>query len=328
MTYTQIYDLAPDTECPEEYDECFEKADMFQEDPELCADDPKKDVKMDDDSLKAYFLEMGKHPLLSPAEERILVKRYRENHDEEAGQKLIVSNLRLVVSIAMQYYDQNKHAFQLLDLIQEGNLGLLTALKKFDPGQGAKFATYATFWIRMHISRMISDSSRLVRIPNYLHEKRGKIMKSVKKLSAELGRNPDVSEIAADIREKPAVIMEAMKAGIPHGSLDAVIGNGETMLRLSDVIPDEEPLNDPAACAEESDLRQRLSEILNKTLKPRELTVIRMRFGFDDGEKKTLDSAAEVLGVSRERARQIEKEAILRLQNSSEIMRLKDFLCA
>ena len=308
----------------------------FEEEEELAEEEANEipeewednisDETPDVDSVGLYYSEISASPLLTREEEYELAMSVKRDHDIDAKKKLIESNLRLVVSIAKQFYSQNKKSFQLQDMIQEGNVGLILAVEKFDPELGNRFSTYATFWIRMAISRMVADSSRLIRIPTHLHEKRGKIFRFVRKFYEDQGRLPDINEISKAIGEKPETVVEALKSVRTCCSLDDKCGKNDTSSPLYEVIPDEEMFVRPEKYSEEKDLHDRIISLIDDTLKPREKTVITIRYGFDDGEKKTLDCAAAALGVSRERARQIENEALKRLRNSPKTAYFKDYM--
>jgi RNA polymerase primary sigma factor len=271
------------------------------------------------DPVRMYLKEIGRVPLLSAAEEIELAKRI-EQGDEEAKQRLTEANLRLVVSIAKRYVGRG---MLFLDLIQEGNLGLIKAVEKFDYRKGYKFSTYATWWIRQAITRAIADQARTIRIPVHMVETINKLIRVSRQLLQELGREPTAEEIAAEMDMSPEKVREIQKIAQEPVSLETPIGE-EDDSHLGDFIPDDEALA-PADAAAYELLKEQLEDVLD-TLTEREENVLRLRFGLDDGRTRTLEEVGKVFGVTRERIRQIEAKALRKLRHPSRSKRLKDFL--
>ncbi|NLY53684.1 MAG: RNA polymerase sigma factor RpoD [Firmicutes bacterium] len=272
-----------------------------------------------DDPVRMYLKEIGKVPLLTPEEEVDLAKRM-EQGDEEAKRALVEANLRLVVSIAKRYVGRG---MQFLDLIQEGNLGLMKAVEKFDYSKGFKFSTYATWWIRQAITRAIADQARTIRIPVHMVETINKLIRISRQLLQELGREPTPEEIAAEMDITPERVQEILKIAQEPVSLETPIGEEEDS-HLGDFIPDEDALA-PADAAAFVLLREQLDDVLD-TLTDREQRVLRLRFGLEDGRGRTLEEVGQEFGVTRERIRQIEAKALRKLRHPSRSRRLKDFL--
>lgn len=272
-----------------------------------------------DDPVKVYLKEIGRVPLLTPEEEIDLAMRISEN-DQKAKQRLAEANLRLVVSIAKKYVGRG---MQFLDLIQEGNLGLIKAVDKFDYTKGFKFSTYATWWIRQAITRAIADQARTIRIPVHMVETINKVKKANSQLLHENGREPTPDEIAEYLDMSPDKVREILRVAQEPVSLETPIGEEEDS-HLGDFIPDDEALA-PADAASISLLKEQLSEVL-KTLTPREEKVLRLRFGLDDGNPKTLEEVGKEFNVTRERIRQIEAKALRKLRHPSRSKKLKDFI--
>ncbi len=272
-----------------------------------------------DDPVRMYLKEIGKVPLLSADEEIVLAKRM-EQGDEEAKRKLAEANLRLVVSIAKRYVGRG---MLFLDLIQEGNLGLIKAVEKFDYTKGYKFSTYATWWIRQAITRAIADQARTIRIPVHMVETINRLMRISRQLIQELGRDPQPEEIA-ELMDMPVdKVRDIMKISQEPVSLETPIGEEEDS-HLGDFIPDENVLV-PSEAAAFTLLKEQLIEVLD-TLTEREQKVLRLRFGLDDGKARTLEEVGKEFSVTRERIRQIEAKALRKLRHPSRSKKLKDYL--
>ncbi|NLX71341.1 MAG: RNA polymerase sigma factor RpoD [Clostridiales bacterium] len=272
-----------------------------------------------DDPVRMYLKEIGKVPLLTAEEEIELAKRM-EQGDEEAKRKLAEANLRLVVSIAKRYVGRG---MLFLDLIQEGNLGLIKAVEKFDYRKGYKFSTYATWWIRQAITRAIADQARTIRIPVHMVETINKLIRVSRQLLQEYGREPQPEEIAKEMGISEEKVREIMKIAQEPISLETPIGEEEDS-HLGDFIPDEDAPA-PAEAAAFILLKEQLMEVLD-TLTPREEKVLRLRFGLDDGRARTLEEVGREFNVTRERIRQIEAKALRKLRHPSRSKKLKDFL--
>lgn len=272
-----------------------------------------------DDPVRMYLKEIGKVPLLTAAEEISIAKRMADG-DEEARKELIDANLRLVVSVAKKYVGKG---LLFLDLIQEGNLGLIKAVEKFDYRKGYKFSTYATWWIRQAITRAIADQARTIRIPVHMVETINKLIRCQRQLIQELGREPRPEEIAKEMDITVEKVREIKKIAQEPVSLETPIGEEEDS-HLGDFIPDEDA-PEPATVASFTLLREQLMEVLD-TLTPREEMVIRLRFGLDDGKTRTLEEVGRVFKVTRERIRQIEAKALRKLRQPSPSKKLRDFL--
>ncbi|MBC7338589.1 MAG: RNA polymerase sigma factor RpoD [Firmicutes bacterium] len=272
-----------------------------------------------DDPVRMYLKEIGRVPLLTAEEEVELAKRI-EQGDEEARRRLAEANLRLVVSIAKKYVGRG---MLFLDLIQEGNLGLIKAVEKFDYRKGYKFSTYATWWIRQAITRAIADQARTIRIPVHMVETINKLIRVSRQLLQELGRDPLPEELAAEMDIPVERVREIQKIAQEPVSLETPIGEEEDS-HLGDFIEDEEAPA-PADAASYLLLREQLDEVLD-TLSPRERDVLRLRFGLDDGRPRTLEEVGQIFKVTRERIRQIEAKALRKLRHPSRSKKLKDFL--
>ena len=272
-----------------------------------------------DDPVRMYLKEIGKVPLLTAEEEQDLAKRMTEG-DEEARKKLTEANLRLVVSIAKRYVGRG---MLFLDLIQEGNLGLIRAVEKFDYTKGYKFSTYATWWIRQAITRAIADQARTIRIPVHMVETINKVIRVSRQLLQELGHDPSAEEIAQAMDLPPEKVREILKVAQEPVSLETPIGEEEDS-HLGDFIPDEEA-SAPSEVASLSLLREQLFDVMD-TLTPREKKVLELRFGLTDGRTRTLEEVGREFGVTRERIRQIEAKALRKLRHPSRSKKLKDFL--
>ena len=272
-----------------------------------------------DDPVKVYLKEIGRVPLLTPEEEIDLATRM-EQGDEEARKRLAEANLRLVVSIAKRYVGRG---MQFLDLIQEGNLGLIKVVEKFDHTKGFKFSTYATWWIRQAITRAIADQARTIRIPVHMVETINKVKKVTSQLLHKNGHDPSADEIAAELDMPVDKVREIMRVAQEPVSLETPIGEEEDS-HLGDFIPDDDAPA-PAEAASHTLLKEQLSDVLS-TLTPREEKVLRLRFGLEDGRSRTLEEVGKEFNVTRERIRQIEAKALRKLRHPSRSKRLKDFL--
>ena len=272
-----------------------------------------------DDHVKMYLKEIGKVDLLSAEEETELAKRMSEG-DEEAKKKLAEANLRLVVSIAKRYVGRG---MLFLDLIQEGNLGLIRAVDKFDYTKGYKFSTYATWWIRQAITRAIADQARTIRIPVHMVETINKLVRVSRQLVQELGREPTPEELAQGLNMSVDKVREISKISQEPVSLETPIGEEEDS-HLGDFIPDDDAPA-PSEAASYVLLKEQLVEVL-KTLTPREAKVLKLRFGLIDGRQRTLEEVGKEFKVTRERIRQIEAKALRKLRHPSRSKKLKDFL--
>ncbi len=272
-----------------------------------------------DDPVKVYLKEIGTIPLLSGEEEQVLAMRIADG-DENAKKKLAEANLRLVVSIAKRYVGRG---MQFLDLIQEGNLGLIKAVDKFDYNKGFKFSTYATWWIRQAITRAIADQARTIRIPVHMVETINKVKKAKSQLLHINGHEPTPEEIAEYLDMGVDKVREILRVSQDPVSLETPIGEEEDS-HLGDFIPDDEALA-PADAASMSLLKEQLDEVL-QTLTPREAKVLKLRFGLEDGNPKTLEEVGKEFNVTRERIRQIEAKALRKLRHPSRSKKLKDFL--
>ena len=272
-----------------------------------------------DDPVRMYLKEIGKIPLLSPEEESELARRMDEG-DETVKQLLVEANLRLVVSIAKRYVGRG---MLFLDLIQEGNLGLIKAVEKFDYKKGFKFSTYATWWIRQAITRAIADQARTIRIPVHMVETINKLIRISRQLMQELGRDPSPEELAQKMEMPVEKVREIQKISQEPVSLETPIGEEEDS-HLGDFIPDEDAPA-PAEAAAYSLLKEQLDEVL-MSLNEREQKVLRLRFGLEDGRARTLEEVGKEFEVTRERIRQIEAKALRKLRHPSRSKKLKDFL--
>ena len=272
-----------------------------------------------DDPVRMYLKEIGKVPLLT-AEEEIDIAQRMEQGDEEAKQKLTEANLRLVVSIAKRYVGRG---MLFLDLIQEGNLGLIKAVDKFDYRKGYKFSTYATWWIRQAITRAIADQARTIRIPVHMVETINKLIRVSRQLLQEYGREPTPDEIAKVMNISENKVREIIKIAQEPVSLETPIGEEEDS-HLGDFIPDDDAPA-PAEAASFTLMKEQLLDVLD-TLTPREEKVLRLRFGLDDGHQRTLEEVGREFKVTRERIRQIEAKALRKLRHPSRSKKLKDYL--
>ncbi|RDY24630.1 RNA polymerase sigma factor RpoD [Romboutsia maritimum] len=272
-----------------------------------------------DDPVRMYLKEIGKIPLLKPHEEVELAKRMHEG-DEIAKQRLVEANLRLVVSIAKRYVGRG---MLFLDLIQEGNLGLIKAVEKFDYTKGYKFSTYATWWIRQAITRAIADQARTIRIPVHMVETINKLIRVSRQLLQELGRDPKPEEIAKEMEMTEDKVREIMKIAQDPVSLETPIGEEEDS-HLGDFIPDDDAPA-PAEAAAYSLLKEQIEDVLG-SLNEREQKVLKLRFGLEDGRARTLEEVGKEFDVTRERIRQIEAKALRKLRHPSRSKKLRDYL--
>ena len=272
-----------------------------------------------DDHVRMYLKEIGKVPLLS-ADEEIHLARLMSEGDEEAKRRLSEANLRLVVSIAKRYVGRG---MLFLDLIQEGNLGLIKAVEKFDYRKGFKFSTYATWWIRQAITRAIADQARTIRIPVHMVETINKLVRVSRSLLQDLGRDPSVPEIATEMQMSEEKVREIIKIAQEPVSLETPIGEEEDS-HLGDFIPDDD-IPAPSEAAAFTLLKEQLLEVLD-TLTDREEKVLKLRFGLDDGRARTLEEVGKEFNVTRERIRQIEAKALRKLRHPSRSKKLKDYL--
>lgn len=272
-----------------------------------------------DDPVKTYLKDIGKVPLLTGDEEIELAKRMVEG-DAEARAKLSESNLRLVVSIAKRYVSRSN--MQFLDLIQEGNIGLLKAVEKFDYTKGFRFSTYATWWIRQSITRAIADQARTIRVPVHMVETINRLTRTTRALIQKLGRDPTASEIAQAMGVTEARVAEIQKIALDPISLETTIGDEEDS-KISDFIEDESALS-PLEATSQVLLREQLLSVI-ETLTPREQKVIRMRYGLDNSHPRTLEEVGKEFNVTRERIRQIEAKALRKLRHPNRSKKLSDF---
>lgn len=339
LAYKDIMErLAPFDQDPEQMDEFFEHLSELgidvgnesEDEMTIGQDEEHDDFHLDDDlslppgikindPVRMYLKEIGRVPLLSADDEVDLAKRI-EKGDEEAKRRLAEANLRLVVSIAKRYVGRG---MLFLDLIQEGNMGLIKAVEKFDQSKGFKFSTYATWWIRQAITRAIADQARTIRIPVHMVETINKLIRVSRQLLQELGREPTPEEIAKEMDLSTEKVREIMKIAQEPVSLETPIGE-EDDSHLGDFIEDQDALA-PADAAAYELLKEQLEDVLD-TLTEREENVLRLRFGLDDGRTRTLEEVGKVFGVTRERIRQIEAKALRKLRHPSRSKRLKDFL--
>ena len=304
-------DALPELEELEEIEEVTEE--------EMNETEAMADTFSTDDPVRMYLKEIGKVPLLTPEEEQDLAKRMAEG-DEEAKRRMAEANLRLVVSIAKRYVGRG---MLFLDLIQEGNLGLIKAVEKFDYTKGYKFSTYATWWIRQAITRAIADQARTIRIPVHMVETINKTIRVSRQLLQELGHDPAAEEIAKEMDMPVDKVRDILKIAQEPVSLETPIGEEEDS-HLGDFIPDEDA-SEPSEAASFSLLREQLEEVLD-TLAPREKKVLELRFGIVDGRTRTLEEVGKEFNVTRERIRQIEAKALRKLRHPSRSKKLRDFL--
>ena len=304
-------ELLPALDELEEIDEVTEE--------EIAETDSMADAYSTDDPVRMYLKEIGKVNLLTQEEEIELAVRMSQG-DEEAKRRMAEANLRLVVSIAKRYVGRG---MLFLDLIQEGNLGLIKAVEKFDYTKGYKFSTYATWWIRQAITRAIADQARTIRIPVHMVETINKVIRVSRQLLQELGHDPSAEEIAAEMNIPVEKVRDILKIAQEPVSLETPIGEEEDS-HLGDFIPDEDA-SEPSEAASFSLLKEQLMSVL-ATLTPREEKVLRLRFGIEDGRTRTLEEVGKEFNVTRERIRQIEAKALRKLRHPSRSKKLRDFL--
>ncbi len=339
ITYSDLASKLNDVN-PEKMDEVFDEfekdgidllPDDFEEEPDIEDLKEVEQLKLDeitdtsfegisvDDPVRMYLREIGKIPLLTFDEELDLAKRILEG-DEEAKQKLAESNLRLVVSIAKKYVGRG---MLFLDLIQEGNMGLIKAVEKFDYTKGFKFSTYATWWIRQAITRAIADQARTIRIPVHMVETINKLIRTSRNLLQQMGREPTPEEIAKEMEIPVEKVVEIQKIAQDPVSLETPIGEEEDS-HLGDFIQDEDSPA-PHDAASYTLLKEQLEEVMN-TLTPREAKVLKLRFGLEDGKSRTLEEVGKEFNVTRERIRQIEAKALRKLRHPSRSKKLRDYM--
>lgn len=310
--------LTPELEAPTE-----EELQDLEQEPLVDVREEPEDLGSDlvkmDDPVRMYLKEIGKIRLLSP-EEELEVARNMAQGDENARRQMTEANLRLVVSIAKRYVGRG---MQLLDLVQEGNLGLLKAVEKFDYSKGYKFSTYATWWIRQAITRAIADQARTIRIPVHMVETINRVIRTSHSMVQTLGREPTSDELAQEMHMEVGKVEEILKIAQEPVSLETPIGEEEDS-HLGDFIQDEEA-SQPAEAASYAMLKEQLEAVLC-TLTPREEQVLRLRFGLEDGKAHTLEEVGQAFDVTRERIRQIESKALRKLRHPSRSKKLRDFL--
>ncbi len=316
----KLYDMLEEQgiEIIEDLIDDIESLDLSSVDTSAYASDDGSEMMIVDDPVKVYLKEIGKVPLLSANDEIELAKKMKEG-SEYAKDRLAEANLRLVVSIAKRYVGRGMH---FLDLIQEGNLGLIKAVEKFDYEKGYKFSTYATWWIRQAITRAIADQARTIRIPVHMVETINRVMRVSRQLVQELGREPTSAEIAKELNQPEEKIREILKIALDPVSLETPIGEEDS--HLGDFIPDDD-IPAPVEATSHIMLKEQLAEVL-ETLTPREAKVLQLRFGLIDGRQRTLEEVGREFNVTRERIRQIESKALRKLRHPSRSKKLKDFL--
>ena len=297
-----------------------EKGTSWEEEEEDPVETDKFIDDIADDSVRLYLREIGKIPLLNAEEEIALARRVAEG-DKDAKDQMAEANMRLVVSIAKKYVGRG---LDLLDLVQEGNTGLLRAVEKFDPDRGFKFSTYATWWIRQAITRAIADQSRTIRIPVHMVETINKMLRTERRMTQDLGREPTNEEIAEEMEMEIGKIDHIKKIRQDISSLDAPVRDDEEDSKLGDFIEDEDS-DTPEEAATSQLLKEHVNEMLD-ILSPREQKILKMRFGLEDGRSHTLEEVGQEFGVTRERIRQIEAKALAKLRRHRESRSLRDYI--
>jgi RNA polymerase primary sigma factor len=323
--YTELADMnvqVTTTAAPLETEEPVELSDEWvaEDGEEIVTEDQHYLDDIADDSVRLYLREIGKIPLLSAEEELALAQRVVAG-DKDAKDKMAEANMRLVVSIAKRYVGRG---LDLLDLIQEGNTGLLRAVEKFDPDKGFKFSTYATWWIRQAITRAIADQARTIRIPVHMVETINKLLRTQRRLTQELNREPSNEEIAAAMEIEVDKVEHIMKIKQDISSLDASIRDDEEESVLADFIEDEDTIS-PEESATNQLLKEQVKDML-AALTEREQKIIKLRFGLEDGKQHTLEEVGQEFSVTRERIRQIEAKALAKLRKHKDARKLHDYI--
>jgi RNA polymerase primary sigma factor len=318
--YTELADTNVDVVAPEPDTTTFDDEWALEEGEEIVLDDQTYLDDIADDSVRLYLREIGKIPLLSAEEELILAKRVVAG-DKDAKDKMAEANMRLVVSIAKRYVGRG---LDLLDLIQEGNTGLLRAVEKFDPDRGFKFSTYATWWIRQAITRAIADQARTIRIPVHMVETINKLLRTQRRLTQELNREPTNEEIAQAMEIEVDKVEHIMKIKQDISSLDANIRDDEEESVLADFIEDEDTVT-PEESATTQLLKEQVKNMLG-VLTEREQKIVKLRFGLEDGKQHTLEEVGQEFAVTRERIRQIEAKALAKLRKHKDARKLHDYI--
>jgi RNA polymerase primary sigma factor len=318
--YTELADTNIDVVAPEPDAPTFDDEWVIDEGEEIVLDDQTYLDDIADDSVRLYLREIGKIPLLSAEEELALAKRVVAG-DKDAKDKMAEANMRLVVSIAKRYVGRG---LDLLDLIQEGNTGLLRAVEKFDPDRGFKFSTYATWWIRQAITRAIADQARTIRIPVHMVETINKLLRTQRRLTQELNREPSNEEIAQAMEIDVDKVEHIMKIKQDISSLDANIRDDEEESVLADFIEDEDTVT-PEESATTQLLKEQVKNMLG-VLTEREQKIVKLRFGLEDGKQHTLEEVGQEFAVTRERIRQIEAKALAKLRKHKDARKLHDYI--
>lgn len=318
--YTQLTEANVQVLTTEPDTEAFSDEWVGEDGEEIVVEDQKYLDDIADDSVRLYLREIGKVPLLSSEEELALAKRVVEG-DKEAKDQMAEANMRLVVSIAKRYVGRG---LDLLDLIQEGNTGLLRAVEKFDPDKGFKFSTYATWWIRQAITRAIADQARTIRIPVHMVETINKLLRTQRRLTQDLNREPTNEEIAAEMEIEVEKVEHIMKIKQDISSLDASIRDDEEESVLADFIEDEDTIT-PEESATGQLLKEQVKDMLG-ALTEREQKILRLRFGLEDGRNHTLEEVGQEFAVTRERIRQIEAKALAKLRRHKDAKKLLDYI--